>query len=465
MIKHEYYFKDNMTNSVENSAELKHKTIEQGESILVFIGDIHGQYQKLVDLLNHLDFDHEDSNSNIEFMRIVFVGDIIDNKIEENIDQLACLQLVKLLVDKGLAYCIMGNHEFNAIGWATVDSHGQPLRKHSEQNRKQHEVFLAQVGNDIEQYQYWIDWFKRLPLFLDFGTIRAIHACWHSSSIKKLIPYLNSDNSLKANAFSTAFDKKSELYELIEILLKGPELQLPDGAFFYDKTNTKRTNIRLRWWLAGFDTYQHAAQVQLSMRSRIPAIPIEQSIQFDELTVPVVIGHYTLETYPSPLSNKVVCVDYNAAKGENPLITYSWYPQSEDENNQQYRDHEYNFDSTQIERNTMLDGLSSLVEAIIELQPDIEHIAYDKYIEQISNELWYEWDPIGINHIEACRDEYEGYTNIFAKLACYLSYAELSFYIASICRYQLSILSDNVDIKSQKLAYNLIKIAESYDFK
>jgi len=37
---------------------------------------------------------------------------------------------------------VMGNHEFNAIGYATLDQAGQPLRKHLVKNNKQHSAFL-----------------------------------------------------------------------------------------------------------------------------------------------------------------------------------------------------------------------------------------------------------------------------------------------------------------------------------
>lgn len=57
------------------------------------------------------------------------------------------------------------------------------------------------------------------------------------------------------------------------------------------------------------------------MIGRIPDIPLEQT-HLDTTDVPVVIGHYTLSGEPCSLSERVVCVDYNAAKADNPL--YAW---------------------------------------------------------------------------------------------------------------------------------------------
>jgi hypothetical protein len=58
---------------------------------------------------------------------------------------LATLGLVRRMVEAGTARCVMGNHEFNAIAWATSDP------EHP-------------------------DWFKTLPLWLDLGGIRVVHA-------------------------------------------------------------------------------------------------------------------------------------------------------------------------------------------------------------------------------------------------------------------------------------------------
>ena len=73
----------------------------------------------------------------------------------------------------------MGNHEFNAIAYATEHptNRGQFLRGHSGKNHAQHAAFLAQVtGTDREHY---LSWFKTLPLWPDLGGLRVIHACWH----------------------------------------------------------------------------------------------------------------------------------------------------------------------------------------------------------------------------------------------------------------------------------------------
>ena len=87
--------------------------------------------------------------------------------------------------------------------------------------------------------------------------------------------------------------------------MKGPErdIDIP----FVDKTGKIRTRERIQWW---------------------------NDLEYQEQKVPTVIGHYTITDssgyglsesgLPITLSNKVVCVDYNAAKDDNPLICYQF---------------------------------------------------------------------------------------------------------------------------------------------
>lgn len=291
-----------------------------------FIGDIHGQHRKLSKLIKKFE-----SHENDYETRYVFVGDLIDNKLGDNLSHLKTLSQVKWLVDAGQAICLMGNHEFNAVGWSIRHPQtGKPLRAHLPNNLKQHRAFLSEVVEDSALHREWVDWFKTLPLFVDFCDIRAIHACWDDEVIERLKPYLNTDNSLKAEHWHHAFDKSHELYDLLEILLKGPEVKLPEEQSFVDKTGCKRRHIRVRWWLDNAHTYRELAQVPLEAEKQVPNLPLEEGYQFKLTKVPVVVGHYTLSGYPAVLSNKVVCVDYNAAKGEHPLVAYQWISGAQD---------------------------------------------------------------------------------------------------------------------------------------
>ncbi len=131
----------------------------------IFIGDIHGQYGKLSALLGHLQ-----SRENLDRSLLIFVGDLIDNQPGSHIDHASVLEQVRRDVAAGRAVCLMGNHEFNAVGWLMRHPEtAQPLRPHTPNNRRQHQAFLNDVTEDSAQHLRWVEWFKTLPLFVDFG--------------------------------------------------------------------------------------------------------------------------------------------------------------------------------------------------------------------------------------------------------------------------------------------------------
>lgn len=293
---------------------------------LVFIGDLHGQYHKLVQLLTKLDFDVNSVDAAANRYQIVFIGDLIDNHPDMKTEQLKTLSLVKQLVDSGHAQCIMGNHELNAVGWATNHPvHNNWLRPHTDNNHKQHRAFLNEVIDNSKLHQDWIEWFRGLPLYIDFGDIRAIHACWDYHAIDKLAEYLDDKQRLRTEAWFDVFEKNKPLYGIVETLLKGPELPLPEGYGFMDKTKTYRTHVRIRWWLNDAKTYRKVAQVQPEAVTNIPDIDIPAELQNTKMTIPVVIGHYTLNVAPMALSADVACVDYNAASSHGKLVGFVYH--------------------------------------------------------------------------------------------------------------------------------------------
>jgi hypothetical protein len=296
---------------------------------LVFIGDVHGRFDKLLNVVLRL------KRMGLGNYKVVFIGDLIDNSLEQsNVENVKTLTFIKKMLEDGSAYCIMGNHEFNAIGWATKKKNTDCyLRPHSENNKKQHQAFLNQAVEGSKRHKKLIAWFKSLPLFLDFGEVRVIHACWDEEAIQNIQPYLGSDNALKEEYIEEAFTKGTELYCLCEILLKGPDISLQNGAFFLDKSETKRTSIRRSWWSNDAKTYREIALVSPEMEASIPNDELPETLINPAVEVPVIIGHYTLDgsNEIKSRSEKVACVDFNAAKGDNPLVAYRWNLHSGDE--------------------------------------------------------------------------------------------------------------------------------------
>lgn len=375
----------------------------------VVIGDVHGRHDKLVELLAEIDFRPDDPESYASAAKLVFVGDLIDNEIGSSVDHLATLRLIKYLVDNGHAYCLLGNHELNAIGWATIGANGQPLRPHSEKNYKQHRCFLEQVGHE---HLEWVEWFKSFPLYAEFGGVKVIHACWDSDKIERLNNYVDENKRLRPEFVSAAFDSEHELFALTEWLLKGPEFELPEGYCFYDKIGSKRTAIRVGWWLHNAKTYRDIGQVDDFSAERLPVTELASEHRFERLIGPVVVGHYSKSGVPELASESVMCVDYNAAKGDFPLVCYRWR-QGDTALSQDGIVYVGKPDHALL----AMQGAYDILTEQLDIQEVPAKASDEKLLNFIDGILWQHWDPLNVNRIDECRDEYAFMTADVAKAA------------------------------------------------
>ena len=295
------------------------------------IGDVHGQYDKLVGLLDQLGYSEINGVWQHNTHKAIFVGDLIDNKHScDGISHIKTVRLVKAMVEAGTAFSIMGNHEFNAIAWLTPnpEESSEFLRPHNSDNRNQHENFLAEVGDDSPLHHEFIAWFKTLPLWLELPEgIRVIHAAWIEDYQLTLKPYLNDDNTLTDELIVKASRKDSPEFLALEALCKGIEIKLPEGhAGFRDSHDKNRHHVRMPWWAKdSYGTYRNEALITEESRRYIPD---ELITQIDSRIkkyrgVPVFVGHYWQSGVPTPFMTNIACVDYSAGRG-GPLVAYRW---------------------------------------------------------------------------------------------------------------------------------------------
>lgn len=293
------------------------------------IGDIHGHAKPLRQLLEKLGYQHDGDSWAHPDRKVIFLGDFIDRGPHH----VEVVEIARSMVETGHAFAIMGNHEFNAIAWATQDENiiNEFLRPHTEKNLKQHRELLDQVGENTTQHQEIIEWFKTLPAFLEFEDFRVIHACWHPDHLETLKPHLDQDNKFLSSSWQHVAKKGNEAFDAAEVILKGLEIPLPNGYEFKDKDQVPRTNIRTRWWLTSAKTYQEIAMVSEEVKPQIPKQAIiPHALPGYDNEKPVFIGHYWLTGTPTPLTNHVICLDYSiAAQDENKpgngkLCAYRW---------------------------------------------------------------------------------------------------------------------------------------------
>jgi hypothetical protein len=278
------------------------------------IGDIHGYATELKALLTKMDYQEIDGVWQHPERKVIFLGDFVDRGPE----QVETVQIAKAMVDSGNALAVMGNHEYNAVAWATPDPEfpNEHLRPHTDKNLDQHKEFLEQVGKTGNLHSEFIEWFKSLPVYLDLPGLRVVHACWHPDYIEAISSYTDSKNRLLPETWKYSSREGSEAYDAIETLLKGLEIPLPEGYFFYDKSGHKRTDIRTKWWRESEGTFYDLAMVPGSEIERIPDKKVQASFLpgYDNKK-PVFVGHYWLKGEPAPLTDHIACLDYSVAKG------------------------------------------------------------------------------------------------------------------------------------------------------
>jgi len=288
------------------------------------IGDIHGYATELKALLTKMDYEEIDGVWQHPERKVIFLGDFVDRGPE----QVETVEIARKMVESGNALAVMGNHEYNAVAWATEDPQNsrQFLRPHTSKNYDQHREFLAQVGEGSELHHRSIEWFKTLPLFLDLPEFRVVHACWHPEYLGTIKPFLDDQNRLLPSAWEQTSREGAEAYDALETLLKGLEVRLPSGYEFQDKYDHTRSNIRTRWWDMEGVTYRDLAMVPADVIELIPHDPIPEDVLpgYDN-EKPVFVGHYWMSGEPSPLNDHVACLDYSVAgKLGGKLCAYRW---------------------------------------------------------------------------------------------------------------------------------------------
>ena len=285
------------------------------------IGDIHGHADILVTLLNKLGYQLNEGVYRHKKHKVIFLGDFIDRGPQQR----EVIDIVKPMIEQGTALSVMGNHEFNAICYASHGASGQLLRKHSEKNTKQHQAFLDAYPEASERKQI-INWFKTLPLFIETNGIRVIHASWNEPSREILKPLLDEKQCLLSNAYDICSQKGSAPYLAVETILKGPEADLPEGVSFKDKDGNVRKNARIKWWASKHLDKKERLHLgdNITDEHNISETEIDTSYHYSDDLPPVFVGHYWLnDETPIPLSENCACLDYSIAK-DGKLVAYLW---------------------------------------------------------------------------------------------------------------------------------------------
>jgi len=249
---------------------------------------------------------------------MIFVGDFIDRGPQQR----EVLRIARSMCEAGSASAVLGNHEFNAIGWAAQNEEGEFLRERSTKNAHQHAEFLRQLEADSSEHEDAIRWFRSLPVSLELPGLRIVHACWHEPSRAALMPFLDNRGRFTEAGLRESYRRGTNAHAAVEILLKGPEQHLPDGIHFRDKDGHKREEVRLRWWDHGATTFRKAALGLDGREDKLPDSELPRDFRYHD-SKPVFFGHYWLNGSPAITAPNAACLDFSIAK-EGYLTAYRW---------------------------------------------------------------------------------------------------------------------------------------------
>lgn len=284
------------------------------------IGDIHGMAHKLDALLVQLGWRKTAAGWTCSAgeRQLLFLGDFIDRGPENA----AVISTVRSLMDAGKARAVMGNHEYNALLFHTIDPEtGEPLRARSDKNLRQHGAFLREFPLGAPETRDVIGWMHRLPVMFEDDAVRALHACWHRPSLELIASQLH--GARLPEDLSLASERRNPaLAKALDIITKGLEAPLPAGASFFDKDGTERREVRVNWWHPDPQGW-HDVAMSIQPDTPLPEGPLPDeiaSLSYND-GKPVFFGHYWLRGEPYIQSANALCLDFSAGR-DGPLVAY-----------------------------------------------------------------------------------------------------------------------------------------------
>lgn len=290
------------------------------------IGDVHGCAQTLEHLLMLLGYKKRAGVWQHSSRQALFLGDLIDRgpQIRET------LHIVHAMVDAGHAHCLMGNHEYYALAWETPvvrDGSYSYVREHTARHARLQRETIEQFADHPGDWHDFIQWFLTLPLFIDAGRFRAVHACWDERLINILrtrFPDARVDTRfIQQSAISGTF-----AHQTFNRLLRGINLPLPYGMSLLSRDGYRRSSFRTKFWhedqsalTYGDVVFQPDALPEYIAQKPLPGQYLRQINAYGMEQPLLFVGHYWRQGQPSLIRPNLACLDYSAVNG-GKLVAY-----------------------------------------------------------------------------------------------------------------------------------------------
>jgi len=285
------------------------------------IGDVHGYADQLKSLLAKLGYQLIDGCYAHPSRKAVFVGDFINRgpKIRETII------LIRKMVERGSAFAILGNHEMYAVLYYLRDIEGKYYKKRIPKYQLQINQTLDEFVLYKEEFKSHLKWFRTLPMFLDFGKIRIVHACWDDNNIQ-LIKSIITEAKLTKPVLREIALNGTKFSEKFWETCKGIDFQVPKNLLIFDDDGRPHRTFRMKWW----DNPEGKTFKEISLESRfeLPAYTIPREIVKFRAPYPEndpigFFGHYSLVEGFGILKDNVCCVDSGVSR-TGKLLAYRW---------------------------------------------------------------------------------------------------------------------------------------------
>jgi len=285
------------------------------------IGDVHGHADQLKSLLKIMGYTPGENGYSHPTRKAVFVGDFINRgpKIRETI------LLIRKMVEGCSAYAILGNHELYAVLYYLRDTEGKYYKKRIPKYQLQINQTLAEFEAYKEEFKSHLKWFRTLPMFLDFGKIRVVHAYWDHDNInilKEKITGPKLKKSLLREIALNGTDFSNRFWETC----KGVDFQLPKDILIFDDKGRPHRSFRMKWWESpAGKTFK---EISLESRFNLPEYTVPQEIVHSKRSYPksdpiVFFGHYCLKDCCSVIKDNLCCVD-SCVTRSGKLVAYRW---------------------------------------------------------------------------------------------------------------------------------------------
>lgn len=292
------------------------------------IGDVHGYASLLKKLLLEMGYKKTESGYSHPTRKAIFVGDFINRGPEIR----KTIRIIRKMEESGNARVILGNHEINAIIFYLKDKNGMPLVKSTQKNflslYKTVNQFPAEKSEEWKSHRKWM---RELPLFLDLGDIRIVHACWSDQSVKTL-EQAETEGKSRKNIFRNFYSKpKSKISQSVSTLTKGIDFKMPPNMKIVNNKGVSSRSFRMRWWEeTEGKTFE---DISFESKFKMPQYDIPRQLVPEHAPYPdsapiVFFGHYCRFNGPFIVKPNICCVD-SCVTGSGNLTAYRWNGEKE----------------------------------------------------------------------------------------------------------------------------------------